>query len=231
MEHTLKTTFHPYPDVSFELDEDGSGAPILLLHGGGGPESVQTIRDAFKDSYRVLQPTHPGWAGTSRPDWFVGVSRLAEMYLDLIDDLDLHDLRVVGSSMGGWLAAEIALRDRGHRISHLVLMDASGLPDHAPTFPDFPPGSEWAERMSTMVDLLTAYGLTDPALPARLPRITADTLVIWGADDQIISPRAGSQFAELIPGATLTVIPEGGHVPAFDHPERTLPHILTFLER
>lgn len=113
---THPTTPHllqPYPGLPVTLTDVGEGRPVLLLHGGAGPASMTAITDRFAPTRRVLAPTHPGWDDTPRPDWFAGVDGLVETYLDLLDDLHLHDVLVLGSSFGGWLAAEMTVRDRG----------------------------------------------------------------------------------------------------------------------
>src|SRR5438093_10532022 len=92
-----------------------SGRPVLVLHGGGGPANVAGIAQHLSPAARVLAPVHPGWDGTPRPEWCTGVDDLALSYLHLLQDRDLHDVLVVGSSLGGWIAAETAVRDTSQR--------------------------------------------------------------------------------------------------------------------
>ena len=68
----------------------------------------------------MLAPTHPGWAGTPRPDWFTGVDDLAIAYLDLLADRGHTAVTVIGSSFGGWVASEMAIRDRGGQLAGIV---------------------------------------------------------------------------------------------------------------
>ncbi|UKY54475.1 alpha/beta fold hydrolase [Streptomyces inhibens] len=135
---TTQRLLQPHPDLPLTLTEVGDGRPVLVLHGGGGPATVTGIVDHFTANPRVFAPTHPGWEGTPRPDWFSGVDDLAITYLDLLEDHDLRDVLVLGSSFGGWVASEMAVRDRGHRISPLVLLDAIGpeIPGHEVRMPD-----------------------------------------------------------------------------------------------
>jgi pimeloyl-ACP methyl ester carboxylesterase len=86
---------------------------------------------------RVLTPTHPGWNGTDRPGRIGTIVELASAYLNLLAGEDLHDVLVVGSSIGGWLAAEMAVGDREHRISGLVLIDAVGVEINGEPIRDF----------------------------------------------------------------------------------------------
>src|SRR3954463_11808759 len=98
----------------------------IVLHGGGGVQTVKNIADHLSPSMDVLLPTHPGWDGTARPDSIADVGDLAQHYLDLLAERDLSDVLVIGSSLGGWTAAEMAARD-GSRIGRIVLIDAVGI--------------------------------------------------------------------------------------------------------
>jgi pimeloyl-ACP methyl ester carboxylesterase len=150
--------------VPLTIDEYGAGRPILLLHGGAGPLSVAGFAQllAAREPVRVLTPTHPGFGGTPRPDWLNSVGRLAELYLALLDALDLTDVTVIGNSIGGWIAAELALLDSrrtggpsgggpsggGSRIGRLVLVDAAGIEVPGEPVPDVFPLS-----LSQLADL------------------------------------------------------------------------------
>src|SRR5580658_1633882 len=97
--------------VEVSVAEYGSGQPFLLLHGGAGPQSVTGFAEKFAAAHqvRVLAPTHPGFGGIARPEALASIARLAALYQGLLDQLDLHDVTVIGNSIGGWIAAEIAL--------------------------------------------------------------------------------------------------------------------------
>src|SRR5438046_6862313 len=113
--------------LTVRFDERGnSGRPILILHGGGGPQTVAGLAAGLSKAH-VLVPTHPGFAGEPRPEWFDSIDDLAFAYLDLLERLDLHDVLVIGSSMGGWVASAMALRDTTRRLRGLVLVDAGGI--------------------------------------------------------------------------------------------------------
>src|SRR3954467_12941893 len=85
--------------------------PFLLLHGGGGVATMAGFADllAERTHSRVLLPIHPGFGGTPKAEGLTGVGALAQLYVTLLERLDLTDVTVVGNSFGGWLAAEIAL--------------------------------------------------------------------------------------------------------------------------
>lgn len=99
----------------------------LVLHGGGGPGTVANLAAHLAASFDVVVPVHPGWDGTASVPGDT-LRDLATRYLDDLGD----DVLVVGSSVGGWIAAEMAVQDArrpgGQRaISQLVLIDAAGI--------------------------------------------------------------------------------------------------------
>lgn len=113
-------------ESSLEITESGTGTPLIVLHGFLESRRWGTFHDLLARSYRVIAPTHPGFGTSTRPKWLQSVGDLAYFYLDLIKQLDLRDIVLVGTSLGGWIAAEIAIRSCG-AIAKLVLIDAVGL--------------------------------------------------------------------------------------------------------
>ncbi|MEU7044747.1 alpha/beta hydrolase [Streptomyces varsoviensis] len=132
----------PGPGVELrEAGEAGEGGAVLVLHGGPGPGGVAPLVDHLAQDHRVLAPTHPGWDGTVRPDELDSVPALAAAYSDLLARLEVGDATVIGTSFGGWVAAQAAVDDREGRISRLVLVDAVGpeVPGQQVTVPGGPP--------------------------------------------------------------------------------------------
>jgi pimeloyl-ACP methyl ester carboxylesterase len=237
--------------VELTLEERGEGRPYLVLHGGAGPQSVAAFAQllAGKDHKRVFTPTHPGFGGTPRPDGLNNVAGLAAVYGTLLDDLGLQDVTVIGNSVGGWIAAEMALL-KSPRISGIVLLDAVGIeveghpvadvsglsvPEiqalsfHDPTpFRVDPATIPDAQKaiMTANAATLAVYagspGMTDPALLGRLEGIAIPTLVLWGESDQIVEPAYGEVYAHAIPGARFQVLPASGHMPQMETPDLVL---------
>jgi pimeloyl-ACP methyl ester carboxylesterase len=229
----------------------GDGQPFLVLHGGAGPQSVAAFAEllAQKGGCRVLTPTHPGFGGTPRPVKLDSVARLAALYAGLLDDLGLEDVTVIGNSVGGWIAAEMALT-RSPRISGLVLLDAVGIeieghpvadvsglsvPEiqalsfHDPTpFRVDPAAMPDAQKtvMAANGAALAVYAgspsMADPALLDRLSGIKIPTLVLWGESDQLVEPGYGQAYAATIPGAHFVVLPATGHMPQMETPDLVL---------
>src|SRR2546427_12167305 len=117
------------------LDDRGSGRPFLLLHGGAGPSSVRPFAELLATTRpaHVITPTIPGFDGTPRPAGLDSIADLARFWLDLLEERDLHDVTVIGSSIGGWTAAEMLTDPRAReRIISAGLLDAGGIlvPEH-----------------------------------------------------------------------------------------------------
>src|SRR6266699_4189937 len=86
-----------YGTVELSVTERGEGHPLLLLHGGGGPLTVAGFADllAAERPARVITPTHPGFAGTPRPDSLTSVRGLAAVYAALLAELGIEGVTVV----------------------------------------------------------------------------------------------------------------------------------------
>jgi pimeloyl-ACP methyl ester carboxylesterase len=225
----------------------GDGSPVLLLHGGGGPMTVLPWATglAGSRSAQVIVPVHPGFNGTARPDSLRTPRDLAELYVRMLDTLGLTAVTVVGNSIGGWIAAEIAALG-SPRVSAVVLVDAVGLAVPGHPYADFfsltpaevaarsyhdperfgiDPSRLPSEVRATMAgnrEALAVYGgdMTSPRLARRLSGVDVPVLVVWGAADRIGDPAVGEAYAELIPGARLEIISDAGHLPQIETPSR-----------
>ncbi|WP_406005243.1 alpha/beta fold hydrolase [Streptomyces sp. NBC_00637] len=226
-----------------------AGRPVLVLHGGGGPATVAPIAEHFAVTAPTLLPTHPGWNGTPRPDGLTRVSDLADAYLRLLRDRQLSDVLVVGSSLGGWIAAELAAADTQGLVSGIVLMDAVGIEVDGEPIRDFfaldargvaehayhdsqrfyvDPATVPAERLAAFQGNMAALrvfsggpAMSDPTLRARLAAVTVPTLVVWGESDGIATPAYGKEYAASFPNARYEVVAEAGHLPHLEQPART----------
>ncbi len=254
--HTLTVAGSGPVDVT--LDDRGAGRPVRLLHGGGGPQTVAGFADLLSSTEpaRVITPTHPGFGGTPRPETLTTIRGLAATYAALLDELDLVGVMVIGNSIGGWSAAELALLG-GARLSGLVLVDAVGievpshpvadffsltmaqvaqLSYHNPAAFRIDPAALPAAAQATMAGnraALAVYGGTamiDPTLRGRLAGITVPTLVLWGESDRIVDPDYGRAYAAAIPGARFQLLPATGHLPQIETPAQLLTPIWEFAD-
>lgn len=245
-----------------ELDvvRKGKGQPMLMLHGGGGPVVGMPFATRLAERFEIIAPTHPGFAGTKLPDHFNRIDDLVYLYLDLLDELDLKDVVLMGFSMGGWTAAELATMTT-ERLSKLILVDSVGVKvggredrDIADTFglppekvaqimfhdpsraPDLSKLSQ--EQIEIMAANRIALGvycwdpyMHNPKLPRRLHRVDIPTQFIWGASDGLVTVDYGRKFCGMIKGATMTVIEKAGHSPQGEQPEAFVDAILKFAGR
>lgn len=235
--------------MEITFTEAGAGRTALVLHGGGGPATVAGIAGHLAATMRAITPTHPGWDGTERPGWLTGVDDLALAYLQHLEDNDLSDVLVVGSSIGGWIAAEMAVRDNAGRITGLVLIDAAGIDVPGEPMPDFfaldarglaahsfhdpdrfyvdpatiPPAQAATRRanLATLRVLASDPYMHDPKLARRLARVRIPTLVLWGASDRIFTPGYGAAYAAAFADGRFEVIPAAGHLPQLEQPAAT----------
>jgi pimeloyl-ACP methyl ester carboxylesterase len=245
--------------VELTFDDQGEGEPSLLLHGGAGPQSMAALARllAGVDDHRVISPIHPGFGGTLRPEALNSVSALASLYVALLDDLELENVTVIGNSVGGWIAAELALR-RSARISGLVLVDAVGidveghrvadvssltLPEiqalsfHDPSSFRIDPtqlsDAQKAIAASNAAALAIYAGspeMADPTLGERLGELTLPTLVLWGDSDGIVDSAYGQAYASAIPGARFELLAASGHLPQLETPDLVLQAITSWRE-
>jgi pimeloyl-ACP methyl ester carboxylesterase len=245
--------------VAVTVDEIGTGRPFLLLHGGAGPASFLPFASRLAETRpaRALVPTSPGFNGTERPADLTGVRALAAAYVALLDELDVSDVTVVGNSIGGWLAAEIALL-ASPRVSAVVIVNGVGIVVPGHPVADFfslslaeltelsyhdparfridPADLTDAQKaiMTTNRQAIADYagrGMTDPTLAPRLSSVRVPTLVLWGQSDRVVDADYGRAYAAAIPGSTYHPLPESGHLPQIETPDRALQPIWDFAVR
>lgn len=114
--------------VRVQLRRGGRGAPLLVLHGELGVPGWIRAYDLLAEHFSVHVPSLPGFGRSARPEWIIGVRDLAAWVAWLVRDLGLaQPLPVIGFSLGGWIAAEIATVNASI-FGKLVLVGAAGLP-------------------------------------------------------------------------------------------------------
>jgi len=253
--HRIPVAGHGIVEVS--VAEKGEGHPFLLLHGGGGPLTVTGFADLLAQRpARVITPTHPGFGGTPRPDSLTSPQGVAALYVALLAELRLSNVTVLGNSMGGWIAAEMALLDTS-RVSNFVLVDAVGIEVPGHPIADFfsltprqvaelsyhdpdrfgiDPSKLPPEALKAMAGnraTLAVYSgtsMSDAGLAKRLAGVTTPTLVLWGDSDHIVDADYGRAFADAIPGGRFQLLPDTGHLPQIEAPEQLLEAVWRFVE-
>lgn len=222
-----------------QITEQGTGRPVLLLHGGGGPFTTALLAQHLAETTHVIAPTHPGFNGTPRDESITNVRSLADAYAQFLIERDLRDVIVVGSSIGGWLAAELALGSAADRLAGIVIINGLGIeveghpirdirgltPQELAVFsfhdpsnlrlpPPTPEGLAIAQGNAASLGALTTDART---LNNELAAIHTPTLVIWGASDQVVDADYGRAYAAAIPDARFELIPNAGHLPYLEN--------------
>jgi len=233
--------------VELEMFERGHGAPLLYLHGGAGIALDVPFIDLLARERRIIAPSHPGFGKSSLPDWLDSVDDIAHIYLELMDRLSLTRTDVVGLSIGGWIAADLATKVP-ERLERLVLIGPVGVktgpPDKLDRLRFHDPANNPADlssmpdeelhivaRNSETLALLTwePY-MHNPKLKHRLHRVNVPTLFLRGASDGIVSAEYLERYAALIPQARTETIAEAGHLPHVEQPTATAAKVLHFLQ-
>ena len=242
--------------------EGGSGAPVVFLHGAGGLLTDNPFLDALAQRYHVFAPEWPGYGESTGDELLEDMLDFALHGWDLVDALGLRQPHLIGHSMGGMIAAEMAClapRDLGR----LVLVGAAGLwleerpiPDIFAMLPHeiaealFVDPARGAALLTGGADLADIEALKDfylitqrrlamagkilfpipnRRLSKRLYRLSAETLVLWGAADRLISPAYAAQWKALIPAAQVVTIDGAGHMLPWERPDAFVDAVSAFL--
>src|SRR3954452_21361126 len=226
--------------ATIRLLRGGSGTPVVFLHGAGGHTGWMGFLEELSQQFAVYAPEHPGFGQSDDPPWLDEVADLAYFFLDLMGGLGLDRVHLIGTSLGGWIAAELAVRDTA-RVASLTLVGAVGVAAGGETIPDifrmpveenlrrFYADQERAARRvgdmakidmelvaknrATVTRLAYRPRFHNPDLGKWLHRIDVPTLLLWGAEDRLVPPRFGEAYRALIPGSQLVVLPGAGHAP------------------
>ena len=247
--------------VELEVESHGAGRPLLFLHPGEGLWPRRPWLDALAAKFRVIAPHHPGFGNSALPDWIGTVDDLAYLYLDLARELDLQDAVLVGACFGGWVAAEIAVRNT-QRFGCVVLADPLGIKvggvtaarhrRHARDDAGRIHARAWADPARGAVDYtrlpedqlaaivrgreaFALFGwkpyMHNPRLKRWLHRIDRPTLLLWGEQDRIVTPAYGEAWCAEIPGARMELIRDAGHFPHWEQPAAFAERVAAFAQQ
>ncbi|MDB5408989.1 MAG: alpha/beta hydrolase fold protein [Rhodospirillales bacterium] len=247
--------------MSAEVYELGSGPPLLFLHPHTGSDPRAAVLQHLARHWTVIAPSHPGFGRTELPAWMKTVDDLSYFYLDLMEMLDLRNVTLVGASLGGWIAAEIAVKS-AERLSRLVLADPVGIrlggPEATDIFDIFVAAQKdvdkrlYRDPKFALTDLsalseeeafimfrsresTALFGwspyMHNPNLRHWLHRIRIPALVLHGENDGITSAEYARAFAAQMPSAKFQTIEESGHFPHIEEPARFAECILHFAKQ
>jgi len=243
--------------IRTHLLKGGRGRPLLVLHPEFGANMWAPYHDALAAHFQVVAPDHLGFGESERPDWLDGIDDLVFHYVDLLDLLDIDRVSIVGTSLGGWIAAAFAVA-HPERVDRLVLAAPAGIKvDGIPRYDLFAnplettlqrlfhdparaaqilPAEYGAEvivrgyhEYTTLARLTWNPYFYDPKLQQRLPRLRQPTLLVWGEQDAVLPPPHADAFAALLPRATLHMLPACGHLVPFERSEAFTTLAIDFL--
>jgi pimeloyl-ACP methyl ester carboxylesterase len=220
------------------LRRGGSGEPLLFLHGASGAPAILPFMEKLAQRFDVLVTEHPGYGQSQEPEWLENIHDVAYFYLDFLEQLELKNVTLVGSSMGGWMAMEIAVRDTA-RLKSLVLVSPAGLaaPGVEPADIFLLPPDELIRNLffdqtlaqarlaqpedvdvslknrHTTARLAWEPRLHDPFLPKWLHRIDVPVKIVWGRQDRILPVALVDFYKKLLAGAEVHILENCGHLP------------------
>jgi pimeloyl-ACP methyl ester carboxylesterase len=237
----------------------GAGPTLLYLHGSGGVSAWTPWMARLAERFDVIVPDHPGFGASDTPAWFDNIHDIAYYYLDFIKALGLTNVHVLGHSLGGWIAAEIAVRNTS-ALRSLSLLAPAGLRvpgvERVDVFllapEDIPRAVYYDQSFADAIlarpktdeqvdlDLKNSFSfarlawqprLYDPHLEKWLHRIDIPTQLLWGDTDRIVPTAHAAEFKRLIPQASVEIFERCGHVPQVEQTEVFLRAVTTFIER
>jgi pimeloyl-ACP methyl ester carboxylesterase len=220
------------------LRRGGAGEPLLFLHGASGAPVVMPFMEKLAQRFDVLVPEHPGWGRSDEPEWLENIHDVAYFYLDFLREQKLSGVTIVGSSMGGWIAMEMAVRDTS-RIKSLVLVSPAGIaaPGVLPAdifllspeelvrnlfFDEKLAQARLAQPEDVDISLKNRHTtarlaweprLHDPHLGKWLHRIEVPVKIVWGREDRILPVGFVDEFKRLMPRAQVHILEKCGHLP------------------
>ncbi len=250
-------TKHETRGVSVRMMRAGSGPPMLFLHGAGGMPPWGAFTELLASKYDLILPEHPGFGDSDNPGFIRNVQDMAMYYLDFLDGFGLPKVHIVGVSLGGWIAAEIAVRNCARIASLSLLAPAGCRVKGVPSGDNFiwnpeesarnlvynqkfadamlaaQPSEEEMDRILTSRFMATRLGWEprwfNPALEKWLHRVSVPTLVVWGAQDKLFPQAYAKPWGDNIPGAKIEIVPECGHLLHVEKGEDVAGRVLHFL--
>lgn len=253
------TEEHVVSGVKVFVRRSGKGSPVLFLHGAAGITEWSPFFQNLSETREVWVPDHPGYGLSDDPKWIRNLSDLSMFYLDLIETIGPEvGFHLVGHSLGGWLAAEIAIRNlKG--INRISLISPSGLRlKGVPRGDYFIWNAEERARnfvySNSLQESMLSATLADdqididiknkqstakfawqprsfnPDLEKWLHRVKVPVQIIWGANDKVIPVAYGDLWKRSLVGSELFILRECGHLPTIEQPDELLKIITGFEE-
>jgi pimeloyl-ACP methyl ester carboxylesterase len=247
--------YTPKQEAGFKYLDEGKGETLLLLHGlFGALSNWDSVIREFSVRYRVLIPVMPIYEMPIKTASLEGLVSFIESFVAF---KGLHDLTLLGNSLGGHVALIYTLTNK-HNVKRMVLTGSSGLFENSM-------GGSFPKRGSyDYIKERVAYTFYDPATASKdlvdevfditkdipkcmrivaiaksaqrhnmakeIPKIEVPTLLVWGLNDTITPPMVAHEFNKLIPNSELRFIDKCGHAPMMEHPEKFNKLLSEFME-
>jgi pimeloyl-ACP methyl ester carboxylesterase len=240
-------------DLQVRVSHRGTGAPLVVLHHSTGP-FWSRFHDLLSQAFAVMAPDAPGYGGSTRPETARHPSHLAVLLQQWLDVEGLDGVHLVGTGMGGWIAAEMAAMNQ-RRLASLTLIGAAGMKPLEGMIHD-PMAESWGdygrrsfrddehfaavfgEVQSDAINQLWDFSREMTArvawkpymwslqLPTLLAAVTVPSLVIWGGADRVVPIECAHRYVATLPNATLQVVEGAGHAVELEEPARVAEHVI-----
>ena len=226
----------------------GNGPEFVFLHGTGTFTGFEFAR-AWASRHKVIVPYNPNFGDSGDDAAINSIEDYVLHYMDLFDRLGLTKFDLGGFSLGGWLAAEFALR-QPERVRRLVLVAPAGLvvdkarapelseitPPELPSYlandvtvplryfpkaPDPAFDARLGREIGAYAQLVRNHPQGNPKLARWLHRITAPTLLVWGAADRMRPTAQADAWMDLLPDGHLKLVSKTGHLVFEETPAAT----------
>src|SRR4029077_2268970 len=215
--------------IELEIVRRGAGTPILALHGFDTIDPAAAFLDLLGRHGEIVAPSAPGFGHSPRPKDFDTVYELVHLYLEVLEMLPGDKVTLLGFSFGGWLAAEVGaacshrldklalFHPGGIKVSDRETPDILDISNRSPDevrrrswhepdrfAPDYNAMSDEALAVHARNrEALCLYAwhpyMYNPQLPRWLGNIAVPTLLLWGANDRVVTPDYGRAYSRLIP--------------------------------
>ena len=235
----FKRETHVVNGVNTIVLSAGSGPPLVFMHGAGIWHGLNFALP-WTQKFRVIVPFHPGLGEADDDPAMTDLHDYVMHYLDLFDALGIDTFRLVGFSLGGWLAAKFAV-EHGHRVERLVLVGPAGLRGKERPKGDLflLPPEQIPSLLVSNFDVIKPYLPSDPKdldfigaryreggtlarllwerpydtkLPRYLHRLTMPTLLVWGEDDKLVPVQNAEFWRHHVPRAEFQTFKGAGHL-------------------
>jgi pimeloyl-ACP methyl ester carboxylesterase len=255
---TFTQSFIEVDGCRIHLRRAGSGEPLLFLHGASGAPAILPFMEKLAQRFDVRVPEHPGYGLSDEPEWLDNIHDAAYFYLDFLSRLELERVTVVGSSMGGWIAMEMAVRDTS-RMRSLVLVSPAGIsaPEAQPADIFLMPQEDLVRSLfhdpklaeARLAEPVTPESIDislknrhttarlaweprfhDPHLPKWLHRIDVPVQIIWGEQDRILPVGFVETYKALLPRARIALVKDAGHLPHAEKPQEFCDLVVRFAQ-